>query len=74
MNVIPTRPSELLPRVRIAPPYFVIRNRGGRYWQATKGFLSHDLVDATKYSTRADAEGAAGFMSREPTTVEEITK
>jgi hypothetical protein len=42
--------------------FWIIRNARGEVWQATKGFMSTNLADATKYTTRDDAIGARGFV------------
>lgn len=52
--------------------FFVLKNPNGKYWQTAKGFLSTNLSDATKYDSRADAEGAYGFVVKEPASVLEI--
>jgi hypothetical protein len=41
--------------------HFVIKSSGGAFWQASKGFVSPDIRDATKYYTHDDALGARAF-------------
>lgn len=41
--------------------HYVIRSSRGDYWQASKGFVSSNARDATKYSTRDDARFVRGF-------------
>lgn len=42
--------------------FWVIKNARGEVWQATKGFQSTNIADATKYPTRDDAIGARAFV------------
>jgi hypothetical protein len=40
---------------------YVIKNRHGKYWQTSRGFVSTDLRDATKYEREQDAHHVSAF-------------
>jgi hypothetical protein len=59
----------------IAPtPFYIIRARDGRLWQTSRGFIGQATAEATKYSSRTEAEGVRAFCcpARAQAIIEEV--
>lgn len=55
-------------------PYFIIRAKDGRLWQTSRGFIGQVPQDATKYTSRTEAEGVRAFCcpARAQAIIEEV--
>jgi hypothetical protein len=40
---------------------FIIRARDGRLWQTSRGFITRDVAEATKYRDATEAQNAAAM-------------